>query len=368
MFRLSLLLLLSPLAAIAQTVTVTGGAKDGADVVVTVDGKPVKVLPVLKAGEVVKINASEKPADPAAFSFKEVAGEYVDVLDGTRPVVRFVNKPRDPKAHYPTFKPFHQMFDPAKGEIIVNSGTAESAKEAQFPHHRGLFFGFNKTSYGDKQTADVWHGTKNAYSNADPKMETQLTPVSASHTAKIAWYGEDGKAFAHEDRTVTVYKAPGGTLLDWKTTLSTDLPKVRLDGDPQHAGFHFRANHEVSKTNKQTYYVRPDGIGKPGETRNWDAKGKDPKAVNLPWDACSFVVSGKRFTALRIGSPSNPGETRHSERDYGRFGDYFEYDLTPQTPLKLAYRIWLQEGEMTVEQCAAIAEGFRNPPKIDVAK
>jgi hypothetical protein len=361
MIRSSLFLLLSPVLAMAQTATVTGGAKDAAQVVVSVDGKPVKVLPAIKAGEVVKVDAAAKPADPAAFTFKEAPGEYVDVLDGTRPVLRFVNKPRDAKNHYPTFKPFHQMFDPA--EIIVNSGTSETAKDAQFPHHRGLFFGFNKTGFGD-----VWHGTKNAYQNADPKMTTFVTPVSASHTAKIAWFGEDGKSFAHEDRTVTVYKAAGGTLLDWNTVLATDLPKVRLDGDPQHAGFHFRANHEVSKTNKQTYYIRPDGKGMPGETRNWDAKAKDAKAVNLPWDACSFVVAGKRFTALRIASPANPGETRHSERDYGRFGDYFEYDLTPATPLKLAYRIWLQEGEMTVEQCAAVAEGFRSPPKVDVAK
>ena len=117
---------------------------------------------------------------------------------------------------------------------------------------------------------------------------------------------------------------------------------VRLDGDPQHAGFHFRANMEVSKTNKETYYVRPDGRGKPGETRNWDAKGKDPKTVNLPWDACSFVVGGKRYTVLRISHPDNPKEARGSERDYGRFGDYFEYDLTPKTPLKLKYRVWAQ--------------------------
>jgi hypothetical protein len=363
MFRDCVLLLLSPVLVKAQTVTVTGGAKDAADVVVVVDGKPVKVLPTLKAGEVVKINAAEKPADPAAFAFKEAPGEYVDVLDGTRPVVRFVNKPRDKDNHYPTFKPFHQLFDPTKGEIIVNSGTSATAKDAQFPHHRGLFFGFNKTGFGD-----VWHGKNNAYSSADPKMATEITPVSASHTAKIAWHGEDGKAFANEERTVIVYKAPGGTLLDWKTTLTTELPKVRLDGDPQHAGFHFRANHEVSKTNKQTYYVRPDGVGKPGETRNWTPGTKDTSTVNLPWDACSFVVAGKRFTALRIVGADNPKDTRGSERDYGRFGDYFEYDLTPSTPLKLSYRIWLQEGEMTVEECAAIAEGFRNPPKVEVTK
>ena len=73
----------------------------------------------------------------------------------------------------------------------------------------------------------------------------------------------------------------------------------------------------------------------------------------------SFVTNEKRYTVLRVPHADNPKNTRGSERDYGRFGDYFEYTLTPKTPLKLKYRIWLQEGEMTVEQCEAIAEGFK---------
>ena len=81
----------------------------------------------------------------------------------------------------------------------------------------------------------------------------------------------------------------------------------------------------------------------------------------------SFVIDGKRYTVLRINHPDNPKETRGSERDYGRFGDYFEYDLTPDKPLKLKYRVWVQEGEMTVEQCEALASAFVNPPATKVA-
>src|SRR5262249_59918429 len=107
--------------------------------------------------------------------------------------------------------------------------------------------------------------------------------------------------FATEERELTAYAVPGGTLIDFASILKTDLKSVKLDGDPQHSGFHFRANMDVAnKTKGETYYLRPDGKGQPGETRNWEAKKPDPKTVNLPWDAMCFVLDGKRYTVLRI--------------------------------------------------------------------
>ncbi len=381
---LAALLLAAPIA-LAQKVTVTGGKHDAANVVVTAPGivgagvfmKPayarvqntsagmVFVVPKLKAGETAEWGVSVgEPVYPTSslFKFKETKGEHVDLLIGDQPVLRYVNKPRSEADHYLTFKPFHQVFDPKDGKTLLSSGAHPNVPEFKFPHHRGLFFGFNKISYeqgGKKLEADIWHGSKNVFSTADKTTNAEAGAVFAKQTANISWHGPDGKPFADETRTVVVYNVPGGTMLDWSTEVTTKLDKVRLDGDPQHAGFHFRATQEVSKTTaKQTYYLRPDGKGKEGDTRNWDAKGKDPKTVNLPWNAMSFVTDGKRYTALRVNHPDNPKDTRGSERDYGRFGDYFEFDLTPKTPLKLKYRVWVQEGEMTVEQCAAMAHGF----------
>lgn len=394
MLRHALPLLLLPTVAVAQPVTLVGGKHDAANVVVRLEKPPhgnlakgngvsgflqpsgsgaVFVVPSLKAGQSVELDfASVKRTPPDLFAFAETKGDYVDVLLGKKPVLRFVNKPHDAKDHYLTFKPFHQVFDPKDGKVLLSSGAHPNTKEYLYPHHRGIFFGFNKISYeqdGKKVDADIWHGTKDVFSTADKTTTGETGEVFATHTANISWHGPDGKAFADEVRTVTVYNVPGGTMLDWNTELTTKLDKVRLDGDPQHAGFHFRATQEVSKeTAKKTYYLRPDGKGKEGDTRNWDAKGKDPKTVNLPWNAMCFETGGKRYTALRINHPDNPKETRGSERDYGRFGDYFEFDLTPKTPLKLKYRVWVQEGEMTGEQCEAMAHGFTDPVTVKVTK
>ena len=325
------------------------------------------VLPKLKAGETItgKLNTVAYFVAPPAFKFEEKSGAPTElVFAGTgksRKVLQYFNVPRDEKDHYYTFKPFHNVYDPT-GTVMLTNTSAKNVKDGgQFPHHRGLFFGFNKVTYGDNQQADIWHGTNNVFSQHDKMLSTEAGEVAGRHRSAISWHGKDATAFANEERELTVYATPGGTLIDWSTVVTTKLDKVRLDGDPQHAGFHFRANMEVSKTNKETYYLRPDGKGKPGETRNWAAGAKDAKTINLPWNACSFVVGGKRYTLVRINHPENPKETRGSERDYGRFGDYFEYDLTPKTPLKLKYRVWAQEGEMTVEQCAALAESFVTP-------
>jgi hypothetical protein len=397
---LALLLALPALAADPR-LTVTGGKADEAGVVCTApagapgylklpDGSAIPtqsvkpslltpqgngpsaafVLPKLKAGETLTLAAGAPPtaSAPAAFKFVEKKGEYTDLLYGDRAVLRYINAPHDPKDHFYTFKPFHHVFDPATGKTLLTSGAYKTSKDGLYPHHRGLFYGWNKISH-DGKTADIWHGTDNVFSTHEKVVAEEAGPVLGRQRSQITWHGKDGQTFATEERELTAYAVPGGTLIDFASVLKTDRKNVKLDGDPQHSGFHFRANMEVSKNGKaNTYYLRPDGKGKVGDTRNWDAKGKDPKTVNLPWDACSFVVEGKRYTVLRINHPDNPGEARGSERDYGRFGDYFEYELTPEKPLKVKYRVWVQEGEMTVEQCNAMRQAFVHPPEVKVTK
>ena len=79
---------------------------------------------------------------------------------------------------------------------------------------------------------------------------------------------------------------------------------MKLDGDPQHAGFQFRASQDVAdKTAKQTYYLRPDGKDEPGKFRNWPG---DKEHVDLPWYALSFVLDDQRYTAAISNHPEQP--------------------------------------------------------------
>ena len=329
------------------------------------------VLPRWNIGEPLRFTPAPRRPEAAQgrFLFVEKPQETLDVIwkegEVLRPVLQYVFRRHDPNDHYFTFKPFHHVYDPVQGTTVLTSGAVKTAQEGLFPHHRGLFFGYNRISYGQGQTADIWHGTNGVFSQHERFLERTAGPVLARHRAQIHWYGRDGQAFAQEEREVAVFATLGGTLIDWSSQVTTKLPLVRLDGDPQHAGFHFRAAQEVARNGKQnTYYLRPDGKGKVGETRNWEARKPDSRTIDVPWNAISFVVGGQRYTVLRIVHPTNPSPARGSERDYGRFGDYFEYDLTPDKPLHLRYRLWVQAGEMTVERCQAIAAAFRTPPAV----
>jgi hypothetical protein len=74
----------------------------------------------------------------------------------------------------------------------------------------------------------------------------------------------------------------------------------------------------------------------------------------------SIVVGGKRYTILYLDHPQNPKPSRYSERDYGRFGSYFVADVSKEKPLDVKYRLWVQAGEMTVEQCEKLRHDFIN--------
>jgi hypothetical protein len=332
------------------------------------------VIPVFMPGtsQVFRLEPLENADKLKVFHWQDTKGDHADLLFGTRPVMRYMYRAYDNSSETnrnKTYKVFHHLFDPSGMRLVTNGGETDEGAEGTkllYPHHRGLMFAFNKITYGGGKTVDTWHAKpKDTHQSHQGFLSVEAGAVLGRHRVAVDWHGPDNEVFAKEERELTVYGVSGGTLVEFASRLKSAGGKVRLDGDPQHAGFQFRAANAVVDAAKQTYYLRPDGKGKPGETRNWEPKTKSGP-VNLPWDAMSFVLDGKRYTALYIDHPKNPGEKRYSERDYGRFGCYFEYDLTPEHPLVLNHRVWLQNGEMTVEQVEALRAVFVAPPKITV--
>jgi hypothetical protein len=317
------------------------------------------------------IVASGRAGAADGFAWKDGDGETT-LLYGGKPALRYIHPTFDDSSAesiHDTFKPFHHVYSP-DGETVLTKGPG-----GLYTHHRGLFFGFNKVTYDGDKHCDVWHCTEGAHQQHVKEVAREADANHARQQVAIDWYGGDDQPFAHEKRELVITRPKHNGVEGWQIDFSShvataDGKPIHLDGDPQHAGFHFRAAQEDIENTKEAdqnqekriYFVRTDGKGKLGETRNWDPKKIDDAAskdsVNRPWDAMSFELHGQRYTVLYLDHPSNPKPSRSSERAYGRFGSYFVADVTEAMPLNVKYRVWVQPGEMTVEQCAKLSADF----------
>jgi len=327
------------------------------------------ILPHLAAGESLKLKATlstQPPTKAQGFTWRDQPGHHTDLLIGERKIVTYHYERLDestPASRVRTYKVFHHVFSP-NGDRVVTGGLSEDPK-VHSPHHRGIFYGFNRITYGEGERADTWHCIDGAFQQHERFLASEQGPVLARHRAAISWHGRDA-AFAEEERELTAYDVPGGLLIEFASRLRSLSGRVRIDGDPQHAGFQFRAHNDVDAyTTNETIFIRPDGIGKPGETRNWDPQTHQGP-VNMPWNAMSFVLDRKRYTVAYLDRPENPKEARFSEREYGRFGSYFEYTIEKDKPLIVNYRLWLQEGLMQPADVALSSGNFVEPVKVTI--
>ncbi len=287
-----------------------------------------------------------------------------ELLHGRTPLVRYMYAPVDDSSNErraETYKPYLHVFSP-DGSQILTKGPG-----GLYPHHRGIFFGYNKITYGDDKHCDTWHCLGKAFQQHAKFDAIDADDEGGWFTSVVTWHGEEGEQFATEHRTQDVGLVDGMLQIDFesKLTPADEVDSIQLDGDPQHSGVQFRASQKVpDETSKQTYYVRTDGVGEPGEARNWNHRDAgDPMNVettNRPWLALSFVLDGERYTVLRLEHPDNPKPAHSSERDYGRFGSFFVTDVTADDPLDVKYRFVVKQGEMSVDECQALYNAYAN--------
>src|SRR5690606_18885148 len=97
--------------------------------------------------------SSEQSAEAPRYRWTIEENNWAELALGERPVMRYMFEPLDESSRErrdETYKVYHHVYDPS-GRRFVTKGTG-----GLFPHHRGVFFGFNEISYDGKR-ADVWH-------------------------------------------------------------------------------------------------------------------------------------------------------------------------------------------------------------------
>jgi len=281
------------------------------------------------------------------MSFQDNDGKWLDVLcDGT-PLLRFMTDydPSTPQRRFETYKPFLHVYDGA--QRLTNGPDGESqyiADQIRYPHHRGIFIGWNKLACAGK-SYDLWH-MPNVAQVHKGFVKTKAKGKAAECVAIVFWNDPEGQPLLVERRSITAQKleAPAIVLLDFETELIAIRGDVELKGDPEHAGVQYRPHNDVAAGGpdvKAKYLFHAEGI--------------DPhKDKDLPWVALSYGLAGKRYTVQHMNHPDNPKGTRYSAyRDYGRFGAFPVATIRTDQPLTLRYRFRIARGDLPTRETLA---------------
>src|SRR4051812_7658215 len=81
------------------------------------------------------------------FEWKDAPGDHLDLTYNGKPALRYMYKALDessPEARAATSKPYHHVWSPDGQTLLTNGAGAKL-----YPHHHGVFYGFNKCTYDD---------------------------------------------------------------------------------------------------------------------------------------------------------------------------------------------------------------------------
>lgn len=229
----------------------------------------------------------------------------------------------DPARAFGTFKVYWHVHG-LHGEGPITKGE----ETGQYPHHRGLFVGWNRLQAGGR-TWDFWHGKDGVHF-----LWRGTRADGDAAVSQVDWVAGDGQTVVRDERRVRVLEStPGRRTFEITLTLRCAAGPVQLLGDPHHAGFHFRAAEEVATRARETR------IEVPAAAR--ERKAGDRSILEGVAEAAErFTIQGRPY---RIGMRSEV-PCCWSLREYGRFGAFSEHRLEPGKDLVLRFWLTVERG------------------------
>ncbi|MEM7391577.1 MAG: DUF6807 family protein [Verrucomicrobiota bacterium] len=266
-----------------------------------------------------------------AQGFKDTEGKYLDILQGDKPLVRYMYEYdlSTPVRRLDTYKVWHHVMDET-GENEITKGPG-----GKFPHHRAIYIGWSKLQHGGKGH-DLWHMKGKAAQIHKEVLKQDSTPGKSTLSTQVHWLTSDGETVClDETRTVTVHHndKDAHLVLDFETDLKAVNGDVDLRGDPEHAGFQYRPHNDVVGNKSARYTFHAEGVN-----------AKNTK--DHPWVNMTYELKGRKYSVQHMNHPDNPKGTKYSAyRDYGRFGAFFQQPIKDGESLKLKYRIRITLGD-----------------------
>jgi Methane oxygenase PmoA len=296
--------------------------------------------------------ALASPQQPAATFHAHVQWrEYIEVRypdkEKRNAVGRFMTAYdiSDPKKREETYKPYLHILDPETGKPITKGAGGE------FTHHRGIFIGWNKLTVAGK-TYDRWHMTGGEQVVKEATSSSSLSSIGQSaaiHAPKIVWTGATrAETLIEESRTMHFMPPPTGAFVqvDFLSELKAVAGDTIFDGDPEHAGLHFRPTDATDRAN--TIYLYPKAGANAHKDRDY------------PWVGMTYTAEGQKYSVVMLSHPQNPTGTAWSAyRNYGRFGAFYKTAIKKDETLKIQARFVVYKGELpSPEAIQALWNGY----------
>ncbi len=256
-------------------------------------------------------------------------GEVIDITEDGQLVARFVFGDGQPKPYLHVFEDGIQL---TKGD----SG-------AVFPHHRGIFIGWDKLRWTDPDGAarvsDLWHLDDGSTMRVAAIEKLWADADSVTLIARIEWRSSAATGnveLIEETRSLSVSRPDGNRTQVEAYSQLRAARGLMLNGDRQHAGIHFRAAQEVNTRSSETSYLSsPQG-------------GDGISGADLQWCRLLFPLGTRWFSVLQLRAPGTPS-LEISMRDYGRFGFFFRRTMVSGEMLSTHYRFIIRANEPPAE-------------------
>ena len=310
------------------------------------------------------------------FAWQDNDDDHVDLLYRGRTILSYVTPtfdPSSPQSHDRTSKPRHHIYAPDGRTRFTGEGDDDC------PYALGLCYGFTNITYDRGRTCDLWRCPKAARQEACfvnwyiGRADSRTADFAicgdtdsaiggdCEHCVNIDWHGCDGEVFAVEQRTVGIglEKAQGveGWEIDFASLLEpVDDEPIQVDGEPDCSGLQLcLAEVAVNESYAQTDNGRLDFFRNDEDNAATDG---EKATSNGQWAMLSFVLNGRRYSAVCMNHPDNPGLPQFVAQSHGRIGCCIAAVASKEEPLEVNFRIWIQEGEMTVAQCEAMRDAY----------
>jgi HEAT repeat protein len=245
---------------------------------------------------------------------------------GTVPVPEILKgkKYAEPRSDY-----IHPLYGP-NGEILTTDFSPDH------PHHRGIYWAWPEVTYNSEKR-DL-HALQGVFARPVKIHKQSANKDYATITAENVWKWSDDEAIVSEFATITAYHLRNGLrIIDFTFSFEAIKPGITLArrGKTHYGGFNLR----MSSFTDLKIVKHSDAIGayprrSHAEITGTPPAGKEPTGILILQHPSNPLYPGewKDFPKLPWLQPTFPsaGTT---------------YELTPGTPLDLAFRVIIRQGD-----------------------